>query len=396
MSLRFRKSFKLAPGLRMNVGKSGLSWTLGPRGTSIGIGKRGTYLSTGIPGSGFYSRQRIDSPNSVRKSSKETIIQETVTIHIDENNGAISFVDSKGNPASEILITAAKKQQGSLIKNMIQAECDKINCQLEALGQLHYDTPDPNFPPLYRLVSFDDPKPIKSIPIKVGFLKSLFKTYRERIEQENVEMQDKYKEAVLVWESAKQLFDDKESSRKQLIEHDIYSDPTAMNFFLEANLQDILWPKETDISFEIFEEGKRIFLDIDLPEIEDMPTKTATAPSRGYKLNIKELPASKVQKLYMQHIHGVGFRIIGETFSALPVSEEVILSAYSQRTDPATATAQIRNDYLYSVRVQRAEWNLIQFDNLLALDVVEALTKFELRRDMSRNAVFKPIAPITP
>ena len=125
-----------------------------------------------------------------------------------------------------------------------------------------------------------------------------------------------------------------------------------------------------------------------------MPTKTATAPSRGYKLNIKEISASKVQKLYMRHVHGVGFRIIGETFAALPVSVEVTLSAYSQRSDPATG--QINNDYLYSVRVQRTDWNLIQFDNLPALDVVEALTKFELRRDMSKTAIFKPIEPLTP
>jgi hypothetical protein len=39
MGFRFRKSFKLAPGVRMNLSGSGLGWTLGPRGASIGIGK---------------------------------------------------------------------------------------------------------------------------------------------------------------------------------------------------------------------------------------------------------------------------------------------------------------------------------------------------------------------
>ncbi|MFN3790142.1 DUF4236 domain-containing protein [Massilia sp.] len=29
MGLRFRKSFKLAPGVRLNVGSSGMSWSLG-------------------------------------------------------------------------------------------------------------------------------------------------------------------------------------------------------------------------------------------------------------------------------------------------------------------------------------------------------------------------------
>ena len=56
MALRFRKSIKLAPGLRMNLSGSGASWTLGPRGASVGIGQRGTYLNSGIPGTGLLQR----------------------------------------------------------------------------------------------------------------------------------------------------------------------------------------------------------------------------------------------------------------------------------------------------------------------------------------------------
>ena len=41
MSLRFRKSIKLAPGVRFNLSGSGASWTLGPNGASIGIGLMG-------------------------------------------------------------------------------------------------------------------------------------------------------------------------------------------------------------------------------------------------------------------------------------------------------------------------------------------------------------------
>jgi hypothetical protein len=35
MGLRFRKSFKLPPGVRLNVGSGGMSWSLGPRGASV-------------------------------------------------------------------------------------------------------------------------------------------------------------------------------------------------------------------------------------------------------------------------------------------------------------------------------------------------------------------------
>ena len=66
MGLRFRRSIKLAPGVRMNFSTSGVSWTLGPRGASIGIGKRGTFLNSGIPGTGFYSRERIGGTKTTR------------------------------------------------------------------------------------------------------------------------------------------------------------------------------------------------------------------------------------------------------------------------------------------------------------------------------------------
>lgn len=385
---------KLAPGLRMNFSGSGVSWTVGPRGASLGFGKNGVHLNTGIPGTGFYSRQRIDNAGSISRSPRKAITSVPITVHIDDS-GMISFLDTNGNPAPESWVTAAKKQQSDAIRDLIQAECDKINAQIEALGQLHHDTPNPRLRPRYQRVrSFDNPEPVQPVFIKPGFFAALFKSDRERIERENAEKQCSYEKVLEEWQSAKHEFEIREANRKRLIEHDIYSDTIAMATFLEDILQDIAWPKETNVSFDILDEGKRVFLDVDLPEIEDMPTKSAIAPLRGYKLNIKDISPAKIRTLYMRHVHGVGFRIIGETFAALPIAEEVVLSGYSQRVE--SATAQIHDEYLYSVRVRRAEWKMIQFNNLPALDVVEALARFELRRDMSKVAVFKAIEPITP
>lgn len=55
MGLRFRKSFKIAPGIRLNLSKSGLGVSAGVRGARIGVNSRGTYTSVGIPGTGIYS-----------------------------------------------------------------------------------------------------------------------------------------------------------------------------------------------------------------------------------------------------------------------------------------------------------------------------------------------------
>jgi hypothetical protein len=59
MGLRFRKSFRIAPGVRINVSTAGLSTTLGPRGMSVTSGRRGTFLNAGIPGTGVSARGRL-------------------------------------------------------------------------------------------------------------------------------------------------------------------------------------------------------------------------------------------------------------------------------------------------------------------------------------------------
>lgn len=73
MAMRFRKSFKLAPGIRMNVSGSGVGWTLGPRGAPVGIGKRGAHLNTSLMG--FSSRQKLSGPS---KSARSATPQEPV------------------------------------------------------------------------------------------------------------------------------------------------------------------------------------------------------------------------------------------------------------------------------------------------------------------------------
>jgi hypothetical protein len=120
-----------------------------------------------------------------------------------------------------------------------------------------------------------------------------------------------------------------------------------------------------------------------------MPHRIATVPQQGYRLSVKEMSPSQVHRLYMSHVHGIGFRIIGEIFSAQQDSREVVLSAYSQRSNPAIGTNQ--DEYLYAVRVDREQWSGINFQNLNNIDVVDALTRFELRRNMSKTGVFTAI-----
>jgi hypothetical protein len=57
MGWRYRKSFRLFPGVRINVSSHGISTTIGVRGASVNFSSRGTYLNAGIPGTGISYRQ---------------------------------------------------------------------------------------------------------------------------------------------------------------------------------------------------------------------------------------------------------------------------------------------------------------------------------------------------
>lgn len=393
MGIRFRKSIKLAPGVRMNLSGSGISFGIGPRGASINIGKRGTYLNTGLPGTGFYTREKLGGSN--RRNNKSTSNQITMTVTVEvTDDGTIEFRDSDGNALPQHVANAAKKQQGDVIQGLIRKKCEEINGQVEAIGEIHLYTPDPSIKPQYQFQEFLKPQPTPPIQRKVGFFDKLFCSRQEKIKKENNDNESNFIKEMAEWQEEKERFTRSELQRKKLIESDIYTDTEAMENFLEENLQSITWPRETVVETEIHNNGLQVFIDVDLPEIEDMPNKKATIPQRGYKLSVKEMSSTQIQQLYMKHIHGIGFRIIGEIFSALPITQEVTLSAYSQR--PGASTANITNEYLYSVQVTRNLWSGINFNNLESLDIIEALAQFNIIRNMTKTGNFKPIKPYSP
>jgi tetratricopeptide (TPR) repeat protein len=59
MSIRFRRSMKIAPGLRLNFSKSTLGLSFGIPGARVSVNTKGdVYTSAGIPGTGLYSVER--------------------------------------------------------------------------------------------------------------------------------------------------------------------------------------------------------------------------------------------------------------------------------------------------------------------------------------------------
>jgi len=313
----------------------------------------------------------------------------SVSVSVSDEDGTLSFDGPDGQPLSPRLVAEVKKQKGDGLRGLITQTCAEVNAPIEALSKIHLGMPDPRAP-RYRRRSFTDERPVQSPPREVTFLdRLLFRRFR--IEEENAANEDRYRGQLEDWEAAKARFEAKELARRQFLERQVLTDVAAMEKHLEAVLLAIEWPRETVMSFDLADDGTSVAIDVDLPEIEDMPNRTAIVPAREFKLAVKAMSATAVQRLYAEHVHGIGVRILGELFAALPTVTAATLSAYSQRAN--RATGNVGDEYLYSVRVNREQWLGLNFANLQNIDVVEALAAFDLRRTMSKAGVFKAVEP---
>lgn len=52
MGLRLRKTIRIAPGIKINLSKTGASLSVGQKGATVNFGRKGVRGTTGVPGTG--------------------------------------------------------------------------------------------------------------------------------------------------------------------------------------------------------------------------------------------------------------------------------------------------------------------------------------------------------
>jgi hypothetical protein len=380
MPTRFRRSIKIAPGVKLNVGKKSSSISIGKRGASMNFGSRGTHANLGIPGTGLSYRSKIAdySQNTHHKalrnadSSQSGKTEMTVQISLLDD-GSIVFKDKKGNLLPDELIRIAKSQNKEFILDWLQQHCNEKNEEITSLINIHLSTPPPDTEISFISTKFDKekpnppekdflaPKPIPPKKQEYGFLASKIRLIRDNIDKRNIKLQTKYNEQLNKWklekekietgyennyrEYQKQLdeykqqksnFEIEQEKQRKLIEEDRFTNTDAMKQFLEEVLHTIVWPKETLVSFDVNSEGSVVLMDVHLPEFEEMPEIQTKVNKRDFKLTLMPISETQKRKNYFTHIHAIGFRLIGEVFVSLPSVTNIIFSGYSHRISKST------------------------------------------------------------
>ena len=362
-------------------------------GASLTLGKRGVYGNIGAPGTGLSYRSRIDEPTARRPSSRPAgaAAGDAQIRLVLRDNGAVDVLDENDAPLPPRLVRAVREQHGDAIDAWREQQCEAINAELTAITDLHLLCPSPAQMPACPAARFTAVAPREPDAKGPGFLGRLFPPIRRRIKAENEAARADWEREKQQWYRRKAEFEREEQERQRLFRQAQLGHPAAMSDVFQHRIQALDWPRETLIDYRIENGGRVMFVDVDLPEIENLPRKRAVVPSRGLRLSIRTVSDTRHRRHYARHIHGVLFRIIGESFASFPRMQRVVASGFSQRVRGATGA--VADEYLISVSVDRADWNRIDFSALERVDPVEALARFDLRRRMTKTGIFTPIEP---
>ncbi|MCH7294086.1 DUF4236 domain-containing protein [Acinetobacter higginsii] len=80
MGFKFRKSLKIAPGVKLNITNKGVSsLSVGKNGARVNLGKKGVKTTAGLPGTGLSYSKFSSYRNKLEQKANES------------NNGSIGF-----------------------------------------------------------------------------------------------------------------------------------------------------------------------------------------------------------------------------------------------------------------------------------------------------------------
>lgn len=288
--MRFRKSIQICKGVKLNLSKSGASLTLGPgKGVSMNVGTKGAYFNWSIPGTGVYDRVRVD-----------TLLKDKL--------GGLFGAKAEEEPQEE------KKSSRTASKSMGKsAEKSAGKSAAKSTGKS---------------------------TAKTSSGSASGKTAAGVSEEELERLEN---EAALI--QVHQLAPDVPAKASGAM------DAGTAEQAIEAWLSEAEAPIAFSVQTEAVPEKKLIMVDLDLPEIEDMPQDKLTQLADG-TLKIKKKSQKESREDYKTCVFGLGEYVAGNVFGLVPAAERIAVSAYTQRRSEKTGDAE--DVFIYSVVFERS------------------------------------------
>lgn len=432
--MRFRNKIKICKGLSLNLSKSGISMSVGGRGASLTIGKNGIYHNYGIPGTGLYNRKKIGNLDSFGSNHIGTSYRDIpesgyikFSMDFDENFNIVVFdedgnilddcplldfiksteeyedgLESLQNSISEVVktrnnsvIDIYKETERTIPQSEIVDKLDGL--ELKTYEKAVFSTPKPTFEEIRTKLEIEAKEKIATLAfwkirkLQEEYIKSnIDTTYSQAVRnwnEEKLAFEKKEEETKLIIDKQNQvLFDEEQSKLKQYLTGDSNYITSQVNQIAS----DTCLPFSVSIDFEYNEIEETLFVDLDLPEIEEIPTDYFQILKSG-KVSVKPKTQKQIFQDYATIVCGLAYYFSGIFFNISAKIKKIRISGYTQRLN--TKTCFISDDYVYSVLFDRELFSEIDFTHT---EPIKQLGMFPHLISIQSNYKLKSINPLAP
>lgn len=388
MAFRFRKSFKLAPGVRVNVSKRGASLSLGGRGFTTNLSSRGVRQTFSIPGTGMsWSKTHGTSATArprasaeIARAQREARYQEALREAEAAESQIRDIVDAwrqmpdipdraafemalqlrPYSPTPEPLlpdmsIEERKVRKGVQRESAAQHSLRPLYIALAVLigGLVLTGLTDEGAFGALVLLGFLVYVPIWGCRRYVKITRQVRGEVRDRWVEAERNIRASYEAALREhheYEAArKHDWNDMEGQRIDGLRRLLAGDRETVDEAIEAVLEDLDFPFEATCTASALA-GDTVIVAVDLPELEDIiPETRLKALKNG---TVKEVRRSqRERKQAWRHlVLGIALQLGRTVCAVAPSVQHVKVGGYTQRRQ---RNGTIDDDWVYELALQR-------------------------------------------
>lgn len=360
MGLRFRKSFKIAPGLRVNLTKTGIGLSAGGKGIRYSVHSSGRRTKTvGIPGTGLYytetslGKRNYNSSAYQRRNELASQQQDAEKLEkLEQNRLEVELFENQIK-----LLTSIHK------------ECDE-----EFHWQELKDTP----PPFEK--GEKGPRELKAIKKYQEYNPSFFKKIFNQDEKEKEQLLSDIQSAKREDQEEYQSWDRMVSIAKRISDGDV-------DAYLEAieDLDPLGDLVDFGSEFEFFIEDPRfIEVEFDVKTENTIPKEVKSLTKTG-RVSTKQWTKTKYYALQQDYVCSTMLRIARDMFAILPI-DAIYIHAFDDRLD--TTRGNWERVTILSIKMNRETLNGLNFD---LIDCSDAMNNFQHNMIFKKTKGFYPV-----
>lgn len=121
-----------------------------------------------------------------------------------------------------------------------------------------------------------------------------------------------------------------------------------LNEVMEDFVASIQLPFEISINYDFYKEQHCLYVDMDLPEIEDIPKECFT--QQDGKMKKKKKTQTQIKEDYIQIVFGLAVFVCSYFFNMSFDIERILISSYTQRRN---SEGDLKDEYIYSIKFSR-------------------------------------------